>query len=207
MYPAISVLIPLRNAEKSAAVTLLEVMDIVGELCPSFEILLVDDGSIDETAYALAELSRRYPQVRAISSPRQRGFVEAVQAGLEIVTGDFVFIQDGAALPSSSAYRNLWQTRQSAVARSAGIVRDEPVKSDAWLERLVAWGIQISGGVCRVDIPSGLQMIRRNGAHPIRAFSPGTVGQRNLRHDGATPPVVIGTMHDLVTGATVTRAN
>lgn len=205
VYPAISVLIPLRNAEKSAARTLMEVMDIVADLCPSFEILLVDDGSSDDTGYILAELSRHYPQVHAISSPRQRGFVAAVQAGLEMVSGDYVFIQDGAALPSAAAYRKLWQTRQSAISQPA-VIRDAPARSDAWLERLVAWGVQISGGVCRVDIPSGLQIIRRNGALPIRAFAVGTTGHRHLRRDAATPPMVTGISHELSSGLTITPA-
>lgn len=196
VYPAISVLIPLHNAENSIARTLHDVVEIVGDLNPSFEILLVDDGSTDDTSQVLVELAREFPQVSAISSRQRRGFVQAVQAGLEMLTGDVVFIQDGAALASPDAYRKLWLNRDENSASLAPTPNS--VVGDKWLGRLVEWGVQISGGICRVDVPSGLQMIRRRGRLPMRAIALEGNARRHRRTDPATSAVLVG-LTDAVT--------
>jgi len=190
VYPTISVLIPLRNAEKTASRMLSDVLDIVGDLHSSFEVLLVDDGSMDDTSQVIFDLARRYPQVRAISSARPRGFVEAVQVGLELLTGDFVFVQDGAAAPAASAYRKLWQIRQGRArhARSP-LAWGRSKGTHGWNVSSLegSRSLVLSAGV---DVPSGLQLIRRNGVHPIRAAATEATRLRHWRQDVGAPPAV-----------------
>jgi glycosyltransferase involved in cell wall biosynthesis len=56
------------------------------------ELLIVDDGSIDGTAEALAKLDD--PRVRVLTHERNRGKGAALRTGFAAVTSDFVIVQD-----------------------------------------------------------------------------------------------------------------
>jgi glycosyltransferase involved in cell wall biosynthesis len=58
----------------------------------SFEVIVVDDGSRDESARVLRELGRQYPFLRLVTHRRQRGIADALRSAGEVARGDiFVF--------------------------------------------------------------------------------------------------------------------
>ena len=58
----------------------------------SYEVIVVDDGSRDESARVLRELSRQYPFLRLVTHRRQRGIADALRSAGEVARGDiFVF--------------------------------------------------------------------------------------------------------------------
>lgn len=59
-----------------------------------FELVLVDDGSTDETPRLLAELAARDPRVHVITLSRNFGYQPAVAAGLDHANGDAVVTID-----------------------------------------------------------------------------------------------------------------
>jgi len=59
---------------------------------PSFELIVVDNGSTDGTAQYLDELVRRHPSVRRIRNADNRGFAPAVNQGLRLATGQVLVL-------------------------------------------------------------------------------------------------------------------
>ena len=58
----------------------------------SFEVIVVDDGSRDDSARVLRELTRQYPFLRVVTHRRQRGIADALRSAGEVARGDiFVF--------------------------------------------------------------------------------------------------------------------
>ena len=58
----------------------------------SFEVIVVDDGSRDDSARVLRELTRQYPFLRVVTHRRQRGIADALRSAGEQARGDiFVF--------------------------------------------------------------------------------------------------------------------
>ncbi|HEU4954337.1 MAG TPA: glycosyltransferase family 2 protein [Gemmatimonadales bacterium] len=58
----------------------------------TFEVIVVDDGSRDESARILRELGRQYPFLRVVTHRRQRGIADALRSAGEVARGDiFVF--------------------------------------------------------------------------------------------------------------------
>ncbi len=58
----------------------------------SFEVIVVDDGSRDESARVLRDLTRQYPFLRVVTHRRQRGIADALRSAGEVARGDiFVF--------------------------------------------------------------------------------------------------------------------
>jgi glycosyltransferase involved in cell wall biosynthesis len=58
----------------------------------SFEVVVVDDGSRDESPRVLRELGRQYPFLRVVTHRRQRGIADALRSAGDVARGDiFVF--------------------------------------------------------------------------------------------------------------------
>jgi GT2 family glycosyltransferase len=68
---------------------------------PTYEIVIVDNGSSDGTAAYLAELMSRQPHVHRISNLHNRGFGPATNQGLGLAKGDvLVLLNDDTIVPS-----------------------------------------------------------------------------------------------------------
>jgi glycosyltransferase involved in cell wall biosynthesis len=88
----VSVLVPA----KDEADNLREFLRLCAEaLRPAgftFEVVIVDDGSRDESARLLRELEREYPFLGVVTHRRQRGIADALRSAADVARGDvFVF--------------------------------------------------------------------------------------------------------------------
>jgi glycosyltransferase involved in cell wall biosynthesis len=78
MTPAVSVLMPVRDG---AAHLPESIPSVQSQTFPSFEFLIVDDGSADATPAILASFAAADPRIRVFSQPQQ-GIVAALNAGI-----------------------------------------------------------------------------------------------------------------------------
>jgi polyisoprenyl-phosphate glycosyltransferase len=92
----ISVVIPCHNEAAVLRETHRRLAEVAERLSAagSFEFIYVDDGSRDETAVVLHDLSRTDPRVRGLRLSRNFGQQIATTAGLEHASGDAVVIID-----------------------------------------------------------------------------------------------------------------
>jgi len=58
------------------------------------EIVVVDDGSTDDTPAVLRRLALDEPTVTVVSMPKNRGNIAALNLGISVATGDYVAIAD-----------------------------------------------------------------------------------------------------------------
>jgi glycosyltransferase involved in cell wall biosynthesis len=90
----ISVVVPLFNEEES----LPELCDWIGRVCKthklSYEVILVDDGSTDDSWPVVRSLKEKNPQVSGIKFRRNYGKSAALQKGFELAQGEVVFTMD-----------------------------------------------------------------------------------------------------------------
>ena len=89
----ISVIIPAYNEELRIAKTVKEIVDYF-EVRPllNFEIVVVDDGSVDQTAKIINELN--YPSVRLLKHEHNQGKGAAVKSGMLSAKGDAYLFLD-----------------------------------------------------------------------------------------------------------------
>jgi glycosyltransferase involved in cell wall biosynthesis len=66
-------------------------------LTDDWEIVVVDDASPDHAAEVLAELLIRYPRLRVVTHPTNRGYGGALLSGFQSATKELVFYTDGDA--------------------------------------------------------------------------------------------------------------
>ena len=86
----VTVIVPAYNEAR----TIEQVLRRLTELDFDLEILVVDDGSIDETVEIVSGLEAEIPGLRLIVHERNQGKGAAVRTGINASTGDFVMIQD-----------------------------------------------------------------------------------------------------------------
>ena len=89
----ISLIVPAFNEEETLPVLVHRLMAIM-ESYDSYEILIIDDGSSDQTRYVLRQLSQAYPVVRFISFSRNFGHQMALRAGYDNARGEAVICLD-----------------------------------------------------------------------------------------------------------------
>lgn len=89
----ISLVVPAFNEEENLPVLVHRLMAVMKRY-ESYEILIVDDGSSDQTRHVLRELSKEYPVVRFISFSRNFGHQMALRAGYDNARGDAVICLD-----------------------------------------------------------------------------------------------------------------
>lgn len=89
----ISIIVPAYNEEENLPVLVHRLIAVM-EPYKSYEILIIDDGSSDQSRYVLRQLSKAYPVVRFLSFSRNFGHQMALRAGYEHARGQAVICLD-----------------------------------------------------------------------------------------------------------------
>ncbi len=91
----LSVVIPVYNEIELIEELIGRTNKVLLEMEISYEILLVDDGSVDDSWSRITSLKARFPNLKSIKFSRNFGHHYAISAGLREVTGDFAVVMDG----------------------------------------------------------------------------------------------------------------
>lgn len=91
----ISVVIPLYKEGSHLSVFLSDLKTALQQTGCPFELVLIDDGSPDDTWEKIKDQGRTLPSLRAVRLTRNFGKESALCAGLERARGDAVIVMDG----------------------------------------------------------------------------------------------------------------
>lgn len=92
--PALSVVIPVYNSSGCLPELLRQLVDVLDQRGRSYEIILVDDDSPDDSWATIRRELPLYPKVRALRLMRNGGQARATLCGLEHARGDTVVTMD-----------------------------------------------------------------------------------------------------------------
>ncbi|HSM17451.1 MAG TPA: glycosyltransferase family 2 protein [Gemmatimonadales bacterium] len=88
----VSILVPAKDEAPNLPKFLELCRDALAPQSWRFEVVVVDDGSRDETAQVLTQLRHEYPFLRVVTHRRQRGIADALRSASDAARGDiFVF--------------------------------------------------------------------------------------------------------------------
>lgn len=91
---SISLILPARDEAGAIAQTLREANAAVAAVTPDYEILLIDDGSVDATRAIAEQAMRELPRLRVISHDAPLGIGAALRTGIKAATGKHVVLAD-----------------------------------------------------------------------------------------------------------------
>jgi glycosyltransferase involved in cell wall biosynthesis len=88
----VSVLVPAKDEAPNLPEFVRLCAEALGPAGFSFEVVVVNDGSRDESGRVLRDLERQYPFLRVVTHRRQRGIADALRSAGDVARGDvFVF--------------------------------------------------------------------------------------------------------------------
>jgi glycosyltransferase involved in cell wall biosynthesis len=125
----LSIFFPAYNDAGTIGSLVLQAVQVAAKLTPDFEVIVINDGSVDATRTILDELERTYPQVRAIHHARNRGYGGALRTGFASARKDVVAYTDGDGQYDPSEFAMLWARLTDDVDMVTGykISRSDPV--------------------------------------------------------------------------------
>jgi glycosyltransferase involved in cell wall biosynthesis len=92
---ALSVVIPLFNEAESLNELTREILQVCDAYQINVEIILIDDGSTDETFSRIESLHRLDQRIKGIQFRRNRGKADALAAGFDAAKGNLIVTMDG----------------------------------------------------------------------------------------------------------------
>lgn len=94
-YPLFSVLVPCHNEKDQIGDTVDHLADLD---YPNYEVILIDDGSTDETPDKIHEFCKKHERVRGVYLKQNGGKASALNAGCLVSRGDLILSIDADAL-------------------------------------------------------------------------------------------------------------
>lgn len=123
----LSVIIPAYNEERRLPATLESVYAYLSEAGRDFEIVVVDDGSLDDTQGVVESFARHKAGVRLISYSPNQGKGHAVRVGMLRADGDILLIDDADGSSPIAEVERL----EAAIAGGADLAIGSRAKPDA----------------------------------------------------------------------------
>lgn len=93
--PELSVFFPFWNEEKNVKHVVENAIPVVKEVAVNWEILIIDDGSSDNTYQIGLELQKKHRNVRVVSHKPNRGYGAALKEGFENAKYKYIVFTDG----------------------------------------------------------------------------------------------------------------
>lgn len=120
--PRLSIVIPAYNEAESIETVVREALEVFAGGLDSFEIIVIDDGSADDTAGALAALAQADPRVRVIRHPNRSGKSAALRTGVLAAKAVWVATMDGDGQDDPRSVLDMVQVVDLGTVGEIGVV-------------------------------------------------------------------------------------
>jgi glycosyltransferase involved in cell wall biosynthesis len=168
----ISVIVPLFNEEESLNELCSWIDKVMIENNFSYEVLLIDDGSNDNSWEVIEELNKKYDSVKGVKFRRNYGKSAALNVGFEFAAGDVVITMDADLQDSPDEipelYKMIKEQKFDLVSgwkkkRYDPLMKTIPSKFFNWTTRIVS-GIKLH------DFNCGLKAYRNEVVKSIEVY-------------------------------------
>ena len=159
----LSIFFPAYNDSGTIASLVIAALRTARKLTDDFEVIVVNDGSADNTAEILDELARTYPEVRIVHHERNRGYGGALRTGFATATRELVFYTDGDAQYDPVELEVLWRALDDGVDLVNGykISRSDPMHRIV-IGRIYHHTVKLLFGLRVRDVDCDFRLMRRS---------------------------------------------
>lgn len=91
----LSVVVPVFNEQENLPELVRRLAEVLPRCAPTYELILVNDGSRDRSMEMLRDFAAQHPFLRVIDFSRNFGHQAAMYAGMRRASGDVVILMDG----------------------------------------------------------------------------------------------------------------
>ena len=162
--PSLSIFFPAYNDSGTIGSLVIRALQVAETLTPDYEVIVVNDGSKDETGEILDELTRLYPEhFRVVHHVVNRGYGGALRSGFAAATKDLVFYTDGDAQYDPRELTSLWAAFGPGVDFVNGfkLGRSDPFHRVV-IGRVYHWFVKLAFGLRIRDVDCDFRLMRRS---------------------------------------------
>ena len=159
----LSIFFPAYNDSGTIASLVITALRTARKLTPDYEVIVVNDGSKDNTAEILDELAGTYPEVRIVHHEKNRGYGGALRTGFATATRELVFYTDGDAQYDPAEMEVLWRRFDDRVDLVNGykISRSDPLHRIV-IGRIYHHTVKLLFGLTVRDVDCDFRLMRRS---------------------------------------------
>jgi len=158
--PVLSVAMPAHNEAENIVGVLTDAVAVLEAIEPDYEIVVVDDGSRDETANLVHQFAETHERVRLVRHPVNQGYGAAVWTGLTSSTGERRFFTDSDGQFKLDELRLLLAEMPPADF----VAGYRTVRQDPLMRKLNGWGwtwlVNLLFGYAARDIDCAFKLMR-----------------------------------------------
>jgi glycosyltransferase involved in cell wall biosynthesis len=167
----ICVVLPAYNEAESLPRVIPELARTLDRLFPRWEILVIDDGSTDDSEAMLDRLQTEYPSLRTIRQRRNFGKSEALRTAFDVVDADLVALMDADGQDDPAELVKLIAGLDAGYDLVTG---RRSVRHDRFVKRttskLYNWTTAKVSGVEGRDFNSGFKLMRGDVAKSLDMY-------------------------------------
>jgi glycosyltransferase involved in cell wall biosynthesis len=168
---SISMIVPALNEADNLVETIPQAIAVLEGMSIDYEILVVDDGSTDQTPQVMRSLSAEYPHLRSVRLRRNAGKAAALSIGFDLAKNDLFVMMDADGQDEPSEIPALVAKIDEGFDLVTG---RRATRHDRFLKRhtsqlynaTTAW----VSGVPGRDFNSGLKVFRREVAESVDLY-------------------------------------
>ncbi len=168
---SICAILPAYNESENLPEVIGELATVLDEEFAEWQIMVVDDGSVDDTAKVLDDIESRYPQVSSIRIRVNRGKSNALRIAFESVSTDLVMLMDADGQDDPAALPLLLEQIDLGFDLVTG---RRHVRHDRFLKRTTSKLYNLATakmtGVDGSDFNSGFKVMRRAVADQLSLY-------------------------------------
>lgn len=165
----LTVAMPAYNEAENIPTMITDIMQIVKPLVDELEIIVVDDGSRDNTADVVHQLSPQYPQVKLVQHPENKGYGTAVWSGLTHAGKELIFFTDADRQFDLTELKKLL----AHIPQADLVVGYRAPRRDPFLRRLNGHGwsrlVTLLFGYTARDIDCAFKLMQRQVVETLRS--------------------------------------
>lgn len=166
MVTKLSLFLPAYNEGKNLPSLLAGCDQFLKENLKHYEMIVVDDGSTDQTAHVVANLRHKYSALRLVSHPSNQGYGQAIRTGIKEAKFPWVFFMD-----SDNQFR-IEDLKEFLRYDDFDLVVGYRIKRDDPISRLIAsniYGLFVKTlfGLKIKDIDCAFKMLRKEAVEKL----------------------------------------
>jgi len=173
MKPELSLVIPARNEEGNIETVVRGTTKVLDDARITHELIVVDDGSTDNTAAVVRTMMQAFPTLKLVSYPNGRGYGAAIRAGFDTAKGNIVGWMDGDNQTDPVIVADLFKVLQKsgcAMAKAVRVVRNESLWRRVQSSMFNLVFRALFGFYCR-DVNAKPKLLRRSTERSLHIIS------------------------------------
>jgi glycosyltransferase involved in cell wall biosynthesis len=161
---SLTIFYPCYNDSGTIATMIVRAMQVAPSVTDDFEVLVINDGSEDDSALVLDEMLRIYPaRLRVLHEPRPSGYGGVLRKGFALSAKDWIFYTDGDAQYDPRQLVVLTESLRDGVDIVNGykIKRRDPLHR-IWIGLAYQYFVKLAFGLKIRDVDCDFRLMRRS---------------------------------------------